>query len=591
MVLHAGGCLRKTASGFLFAPIRGAALLPTTLAFPFKHTAITHSLLISRRTSCAVFLKQLPMITGSVVGKQRRPQGVAQRKGKEMANPSTRKPLFEGVKNTLASMGGAKPVFAGAAAGAPAGSGCRADEGAQASGARRSMMAMAPCGKPAAAVAGASAGAVAAPAPGVKRDSTLEVMVASMVGTAIEFYDNYCYSIAAASYFGLIFFTDVAKSDPVLATLLAFVTFAVSFLARPFGSLLFGHFGDRLGRKKTLVAALMLMGTATFCVGLLPGYDVLGPAAVVLLCVCRACQGLGLAGEWSGAALVATENAPTNKRALFGSFPNLGAPIGFFCAYGVNLLLDTMLPADAMVAWGWRIPFLLSCLLVIVGLVVRLRMSETPVYQKAAAEQRTTKTPLRDLRHHWRRVVLGTCTMSITYTLFYVLGTWSLSYGTSTLGFTQQQYLGMQMVSVVFFAGFILVGCLTADKRGRKPVLLVGNACTLVFSFVAPLLLGGHNVAAIMVFLCVGFACMGTIFGPCGSYLPELFSAKVRYSGAGLSYNLAAITGGAFAPTIASALVMTFGIQALGWYMGGMAAVALVALLFFRESKDVDFEQ
>lgn len=531
------------------------------------------------------------MMTGSVVGKRRRPQGVAQRKGKEMANPSTRKPLFEGVKNTLASMGGAKPAFAGAAAGAPAGSGCRADEGAQASGARRSMMAMAPCGKPAAAVVGAPAGAVAAPAPGVKRDSTLEVMVASMVGTAIEFYDNYCYSIAAASYFGLIFFTDVAKSDPVLATLLAFVTFAVSFLARPFGSLLFGHFGDRLGRKKTLVAALMLMGTATFCVGLLPGYDVLGPAAVVLLCVCRACQGLGLAGEWSGAALVATENAPTNKRALFGSFPNLGAPIGFFCAYGVNLLLDTMLPADAMVAWGWRIPFLLSCLLVIVGLVVRLRMSETPVYQKAAAEQRTTKTPLRDLCHHWRRVVLGTCTMSITYTLFYVLGTWSLSYGTSTLGFTQQQYLGMQMVSVVFFAGFILVGCLTADKRGRKPVLLVGNACTLVFSFVAPLLLGGHNVAAIMVFLCVGFACMGTIFGPCGSYLPELFSAKVRYSGAGLSYNLAAITGGAFAPTIASALVMTFGIQALGWYMGGMAAVALVALLFFRESKDVDFEQ
>ena len=254
---------------------------------------------------------------------------------------------------------------------------------------------------PATAAAGVASSAAAVSAkPQFKRDSTLEVMVASMIGTAIEFYDNYCYSIAAASYFGLIFFTDVAKSDPVLATLLAFVTFAVSFLARPFGSLLFGHFGDRLGRKKTLVAALMLMGTATFCVGLLPGYDVLGPAAVVLLCVCRACQGLGLAGEWSGAALVATENAPADKRALFGSFPNLGAPIGFFCAYGVNLLLDTLLPADAMVAWGWRVPFLLSCLLVIVGLVVRMRMSETPVFQKAAAENRTTKTPLRDLVHH-----------------------------------------------------------------------------------------------------------------------------------------------------------------------------------------------
>ena len=395
-----------------------------------------------------------------------------------------------------------------------------------------------------AAVGVASSAATVSAKPQVKRDSTLEVMVASMIGTAIEFYDNYCYSIAAASYFGLIFFTDVAKSDPVLATLLAFVTFAVSFLARPFGSLLFGHFGDRLGRKKTLVAALMLMGTATFCVGLLPGYDVLGPAAVVLLCVCRACQGLGLAGEWSGAALVATENAPANKRALFGSFPNLGAPIGFFCAYGVNLLLDTLLPADAMVAWGWRVPFLLSCLLVIVGLVVRMRMSETPVFQKAAAENRTTKTPLRDLVHHWRRLVLGTCTMSITYTLFYVLGTWSLSYGVSTLGFTQQQYLGMQMISVFFFAGFILVGCLTADKRGRKPVLVVGNVCTVLFALVAPMLLAAHSVLSVMVFLCVGFACMGTIFGPCGSYLPELFPAKVRYSGAGLSYNLAAITGG-----------------------------------------------
>ncbi len=461
--------------------------------------------------------------------------------------------------------------------------------------ARQEGMAFATANAPVPAAAGVGAGVVSAPAPGaapqVKRDSTGEVMVASMIGTAIEFYDNYCYSIAAASYFGMIFFTDVAKSDPVLATLLAFVTFAVSFLARPFGSLLFGHFGDRLGRKKTLVAALLLMGISTFCVGLLPGYDVLGPASVALLCVCRACQGLGLAGEWSGAALVATENAPADKRALFGSFPNLGAPIGFFCAYGVNLLLDVLLPAGAMAAWGWRIPFLLSCLLVIVGLVVRVRMSETPVFQKAAAENRTTKTPLRDLCHHWRRVVLGTATMSITYTLFYVLGTWSLSYGTSTLGFTQQQYLGMQLISVFFFAGFVLVGCLSADSRGRKPVLLVGNACTLMFALVAPSLLAANSVLSVMVFLCVGFACMGTIFGPCGSYLPELFPAKVRYSGAGLSYNLAAITGGAFAPTIASALVMNFGIQSLGWYMGGMAAVALVALLFFRESKNVDFEE
>ena len=424
-----------------------------------------------------------------------------------------------------------------------------------------------------------------------KRNSTAEIVAASMVGTAIEFYDNYCYSIAAASYFGLIFFTDVAKSNPVLATLLAFVTFAVSFLARPFGSLLFGHFGDRLGRKKTLVAALMMMGIATFVVGLLPGYDVLGPASVVLLCVCRALQGIGLAGEWSGAALVATENAPANKRALYGSFPNLGAPIGFFCAYGVNLLLDTALSTDQMLAFGWRIPFLLSIFLVVVGLIVRLRMTETPVFQKAAAENRTSKAPLLELRHHWKRVVMGTFAVSVTYTLFYLLGTWSLSYGTSTLGFTQPQYLGFELVAVFFFAAFILVGCLSADRFGRKPVLVVATAATLVFGLAAPSLLGSGTVAGVMAFLCVGFVCMGAVFGPCGSYLPELFPANVRYSGAGLSYNLAAIVGGAFAPTIASALVMNFGLWAVGCYLAGMAVLALVALLFFKESKNMDYEK
>ena len=424
-----------------------------------------------------------------------------------------------------------------------------------------------------------------------KKNSTAEVVAASMAGTAIEFYDNYCYSIAAASYFGLIFFTDVAKSNPVLATLLAFVTFAVSFLARPFGSLLFGHFGDKLGRKKTLVAALMMMGIATFVVGLLPGYDVLGPASVVLLCACRAFQGVGLAGEWSGAALVATENAPKSKRALYGSFPNLGAPIGFFCAYGVNLVLDTVLTTDQMVAFGWRIPFLLSIFLVVVGLAVRLRMAETPVFQKAAAEDRVSKTPLLDLRHHWKRVVLGTCAVSITYTLFYLLGTWSLSYGVSTLGFSQPQYLGFELIAVFFFAAFIVVGCLCADRRGRKPVLVVATAATLVFGLVSPLLLGSGTVAGVMAFLCVGFVCMGAVFGPCGSYLPELFPANVRYSGAGLSYNLAAIVGGAFAPTIASALVMNFGLGAVGLYLAGMAVVSLVALAFFKESRDMDYER
>lgn len=424
----------------------------------------------------------------------------------------------------------------------------------------------------------------------MKKDSVPEIIAASMVGTAIEFYDNYCYSIAAASYFGTIFFTSVAKSNPALATLMAFVTFAVSFLARPFGSMLFGHFGDKMGRKKTLVLALMTMGIATFLVGCLPGYDQIGPWSVVILCICRACQGVGLAGEWSGAALVATENAPADKRALYGSFPNLGAPIGFFCAYGLNLLLDSNLSQEQMISFGWRIPFLCSAVLVAIGLYVRARMSETPVFRKASEEKRTSKHPLTDLLPYTKEVLLGTVAMGITYTLFYVLGTWSLSYGVKGLGFTQSEYLLMQMCSVVFFAIFIVVSCVYADKVGRKKVLFVVTAGTLVFSFFTPLLLV-HSAAHIMIFLCVGFVLMGGLFGPCGAYLPELFPVHVRYSGAGLSYNLAAIFGGAFAPTIAQALVSSkFGVAGVGWYMAIMAALALLALFLIKESKDKDYE-
>ena len=222
----------------------------------------------------------------------------------------------------------------------------------------------------------------------------------------------------------------------------------------------------------------MVMGTSTFVVGLLPGYAKIGIWSVVLLCLCRVCQGLGLAGEWSGAALVATENAPKNKRALYGSFPNLGAPIGFLLSYGLNLVLTSVFTQEQMQAWGWRLPFLLSAVLVVVGMYVRIHMSETPVYRKASHEQRTAHHPLFELRHYWKNVVLGTCAMGITYTIFYILGTWSLSYGVKNLGFTQHEYLFMQVFSVLFFAAFIVLSCLRADTVGRKRVLL--RACSPV---------------------------------------------------------------------------------------------------------------
>ena len=356
----------------------------------------------------------------------------------------------------------------------------------------------------------ATATAAVSKAGAVKKDSVPEIIAASMVGTAIEFYDNYCYSIAAASYFGTIFFPAASKANPALGTMYAFLTFAVSFLARPFGSMLFGHFGDKIGRKTTLVVALMTMGISTFVVGLLPGYEQLGALSIVILCICRACQGVGLAGEWSGAALVATENAPANKRALYGSFPNLGAPIGFFCAYGLNLLLDSTLGSTAMQAWGWRIPFLCSAVLVIIGPYVRLRMTETPIFRKAVEQDRVVKHPLRSLLPYWKEVLLGTFAMGITYSLFYVLGTWSLSYAVKVMKppFSQNEYLAMQMVSVVFFAIFIFVTCIYSDKLGRKTVLISTTLATLVFSLFAMQSLQ-HNVLTVMLFLCVGVAADG----------------------------------------------------------------------------------
>ena len=430
--------------------------------------------------------------------------------------------------------------------------------------------------------------APAATTAGLQRDSARKVIAASMIGTAIEFFDFYAYGTAAANYFPTVFFPQASATVGVLASLL---TFAVAFVARPFGSLLFGHFGDRLGRKTTLVVSLLTMGVATVLIGVLPGFAQAGVWAVVLLCLCRFCQGIGLGGEWSGAALVATENAPSNRRALYGSFPELGAPIGFLLCNGLFLLLETVCSHDQMLAWGWRVPFLLSGVLVVIGLWVRVTMEETPVFKLAAAQNRTVKAPLVTTMHdHWRAVVQGTLVVAVTYTLFYMLTTWSLSYGTKTLGFSNRQYLAMLMISVVVFAGSIVGSCVLADHWGRKKVLTLASAGMVVFSCFFGAMLGHLSVAPVMVFLCVGFLLMGAAFGPLGAFLPELFPAHVRYTGSGIAYNLAAIVGAAFAPSIATALARN-GVQNVGLYLGLMAVLSLMALFTCRETKDVDYRR
>ena len=432
------------------------------------------------------------------------------------------------------------------------------------------------------------------------RDSVKTVIAASMVGTAIEFYDFYAYGTAAANYFPKVFFGDTA--NPTVALLASLLTFAIAFIARPLGSLVFGHFGDRMGRKTTLVVSLLTMGVATFLIGCLPTYNQWGIAAVAVLCLCRFVQGIGLGGEWSGAALVATENAPESKRALYGSFPELGAPIGFFLSNGTYFLLETFNDNDAMLAWGWRVPFLLSSILVIVGLVVRVQMEETPIFRMAQEQKKVVKSPLTEVfKKSWKEVIQATFLVAVTYTLFYTLATWSLAWGTKTveqgggnLGFTNQEYLLMLMIAVCVFAAFIVISCVNADKFGRKRVIIISSCCLVAFALLFPYLLdpavvGQRNFAANLLFLCLGFALMGTAFGPIGAFLPELFDANVRYSGSGIGYNLAAIVGAAFVPTIATWLSHNWGVHSVGLYLCVMALCCLVAVLSCKETKDVDF--
>lgn len=442
--------------------------------------------------------------------------------------------------------------------------------------------------------------AAAGKAQAMVRDSVKTVIAASMVGTAIEFYDFYAYGTAAANYFPKVFFGDT--TNPTVALLASLLTFAIAFIARPLGSLVFGHFGDRMGRKTTLVVSLLTMGIATFLIGCLPTYNQWGVAAVAVLCLCRFVQGIGLGGEWSGAALVATENAPEDKRALYGSFPELGAPIGFFLSNGTYFLLETFNDNDAMLAWGWRVPFLLSSILVIVGLVVRVQMEETPIFRMAQEQKKVVKSPLTEVfKKSWKEVIQATFLVAVTYTLFYTLATWSLAWGTKTveqgggnLGFTNQEYLLMLMIAVCVFAAFIVISCVNADKFGRKRVIIISSCCLIAFALLFPFLLdpavvGQRNFATNLLFLCIGFALMGTAFGPIGAFLPELFDANVRYSGSGIGYNLAAIVGAAFVPTIATWLSHHWGVHSVGLYLGVMALCCLIAVLSCMETKNVDF--
>ena len=422
----------------------------------------------------------------------------------------------------------------------------------------------------------------------LERDPVKTVILASMMGTAIEFFDFYAYGTASAAYFPKVFFPQMT---PLLATLLSLLTFGVAFVARPVGSFVFGHFGDRLGRKKTLVVSLLVMGVATVAIGFIPGYQSIGVGGALLLCLCRFVQGIGLGGEWSGAVLVATENAPADKRALYGAFPEVGAPIGFFICNGLFYVLEKMLTPAQMMSFGWRVPFWASSVLVVIGLYVRHRLQETPLFKLAQERDNTTRSPLKEVfKENWREILKGTFLMGATYAMFFTLTTWSLSFATTALGFSHSEFLLLLMAAIVEFAVLIMTTSVLADKVGRKKVLMTASVALVVFSLVFPYFLEGqHNMVGMLLFLGLGFVVMGTLYGPVGAVLPELFPTKVRYSGAGITYNLAAVVGAAVAPTITTWLIATFGLHYAGMYMFVLAVASVVAWVLTPETKNVDY--
>jgi metabolite-proton symporter len=411
-----------------------------------------------------------------------------------------------------------------------------------------------------------------------------QVLLASLVGTTIEFFDFYIYATAAVLVFPRLFFP---ASDPAAAILASLATFGIAFLARPVGSALFGHFGDRVGRKTTLVAALLTMGISTVAIGVLPTYATIGFAAPVLLALCRFGQGLGLGGEWGGAVLLAIENAPPGKRAWYGMFPQLGAPIGFFFSGGVFLALSEKLTNEEFFTYGWRIPFLASAALVLVGLYVRLTITETPVFREALNRSERVKVPMVVVfRDYPRTLVIGIMVSLATFVLFYLMTVFALAWGTGALGYSRERFLLMQLLGVLFFAASIPVAAVLAE-RGRRHTLIWVTAAIGVFGLVmAPIFAAGP--AGALLTLVVGLSLMGLTYGPLGTVLSELFPTSVRYTGSSLTFNFAGIFGASLAPYIATWLATNYGLQYVGYYLSSSAVVTLAGLLAMRETKDDD---
>ncbi len=412
------------------------------------------------------------------------------------------------------------------------------------------------------------------------------VAFASCAGTTIEFYDFFIYGTAAALVFPTVFFPALGSAAGTVAS---FATFAVAFVARPVGAILFGHFGDRLGRKRTLISTLLLMGVATVLIGLLPSADTIGVAAPILLVALRFAQGLAVGGEWAGATLLAAEYAPPQKRGLYAAFPQLGPAIAFALSSGTFLLVNRLVgeTSPAFVEWGWRIPFVASALLVLIGLYVRLKVEETPMFRAAGRTRASTQGPLvAAVRHQWREILLGGGSLAMLFAFFYIGAAFLTSYGTTVVGLSRATVLTMGVAGAVVFGALIVLSAVYSDRLGRKKVVLAACVVAIPWGLVLFPILDLGTGTAFAIGLFGTMAIFAVSYGPAGAMLPEMFRTEYRYTGAGMAYNLAGIIGGGTAPYLASDLAGAGNTGAIGWMLAGFGALSVVCVLLMPETRD-----
>nr|WP_241386582.1 MFS transporter [Rhodococcus sp. CH91] len=439
--------------------------------------------------------------------------------------------------------------------------------------------------------------------PGIRR-----VAVASCIGTTIEFYDFFIYGTAAALVFPTVFFPALGSTAGTVAS---FATFAVAFIARPVGAMLFGHFGDRIGRKKTLISTLLLMGISTLLIGLLPGADTIGIAAPIILVLLRFGQGFAVGGEWAGATLLTAEYAPPGQRGLYAMFPQLGPAIAFALSSGTFLFTGLALgdTNEAFLTYGWRIPFLLSIVLVGIGLYMRLAIEETPVFRadqearlradqearlradqealrNAPVAEAPRRLPFLDaLRHQAKEILLAGGALAIMFAFFYMGTAYLTSYATTTLGFGRPFVLTVGIASSLVFGLAIVLSALYSDRVGRRKVIMVSCAFSVLWALVLfPILDTGSPIAFVLGMM-ITLAIFGIAYGPCGALLPEMFATRYRYTGAGLGYNFAGVLGGAIPPMIAAPLAASYGSMAIGIMLAGIGLVSLICTAALVETR------